>query len=888
VPPTYLGKTPNAANANLDTLPQLPGLLDALPANVVAALAKFNVVPVVASAAARDALIPAPVANQRVQRSDTGFQERYSGAAWLPEGVTRAAGPVVTPFAKNAKGTGAVDDHQALLDTDLAVATVGRAELDPGTYRIDVNTTLSGHWRPARGAIFKPSNGVTLTFTGPFDPGAWQVFDLSLGGTVSFVGNRSLDRYLFQWWGVVGDLVNNDDVPINKCLASIPDGANVKLTSGLRMKLANSCSMSNRDNVTISYHPIQGSYTGNMPEFHWYGSGPGTGGKMFNWDRTRFCVLEGVVLRFRGQADVGVELDGYANGQIGSQCEIRHCYFDNSTDNNLTHNAVGVYISRTARNNQEFHKIIDCSFNMCGGPFIGYNRGLVTMAAGSVNFALDSGVVNFFTIGTRFRAAYPNPAVPGDYLLFDTTIASITDAMHGTTAAPAPAGGIAALQCILGMTSGECIHVGSSQNAKHIIVRDSSCEMARYGIYIESGSIYSENNDFHEHEWNIYIGSSSEMCYSKNDTCEATLGHVSSVGLFQCENARISNDWCAPAGGMIQNRASAYGMVCLGNNYEDVHPGTLIYDIRDGSAGPLLSIGNRFQQPTTLAQSGLALGPNQQRVLSLDFGLTGMGNPTEAPTLWIRGGGTWTQAFLTVDGSASKSTVYVDSAAPRVVGFTGAAELKPGGGGTAATYVGLQGEVMQNPGNNNNASAIAVVAMPAKVSTGSGLTTSVGFQAESPSVSGGGAIGVQRGVWIKKQSVTGVVTPGGLYQEDTGDPNLLNGLTTFGSGRVEKATVYIDIGAGGNATPNPAGAEEYRYRIAGAATINVPLNPQKGMPFKLVIFNNTAGAITPTLNGIFLGAGFGAIGAGKSRSRIYMYDDVAAKWEPIGAVSEDF
>jgi hypothetical protein len=73
----YLGQTATAANANLDTLPQLPGGVRRLASERRRGAGAFNVVPVVASAAARDALIPAPVVNQRVEQSDTGYRYRY-------------------------------------------------------------------------------------------------------------------------------------------------------------------------------------------------------------------------------------------------------------------------------------------------------------------------------------------------------------------------------------------------------------------------------------------------------------------------------------------------------------------------------------------------------------------------------------------------------------------------------------------------------------------------------------------------------------------------------------------------------------------------------------------------------------------------------------------
>jgi hypothetical protein len=110
--------------------------------------------------------------------------------------------------------------------------------------------------------------------------------------------------------------------------------------------------------------------------------------------------------------------------------------------------------------------------------------------------------------------------------------------------------------------------------------------------------------------------------------------------------------------------------------------------------------------------------------------------------------------------------------------------------------------------------------------------------------------------------------------------------TLFGT--IKKAVVgVIDITAAGSAQPNPAGAEVYRYRLAGNATINAPLNAAEGETLTLELLNNTGGAVVVTDGGgVFLGT-LPTPGAGKWRTRRYVYDATLSKWKATGADSGD-
>ena len=277
MPNTYIGQTPTAANANLETLPQLATILGALPANVVAALQVFAVTPPVANAAARDALIPAPQVNQRVLRLDNGTIERFGAPAtgankWLVDGLTRAAGPIVASHAKGLVGDGVTDDGPFLAAADAAaVASGGRHELDlslvPTKVLINSNLTLSAHFRPNNGAAkIAIAAGKTLNINGPFDPALYRCFDLSLGGIVNW---GQISAFALEWF-VVGDGAADDSQALNLIAQYLPNQCRVTSSTRMICKVKSTFVIPSRKGIdwTAAFSPFP---DGTGTEIQWFG-----------------------------------------------------------------------------------------------------------------------------------------------------------------------------------------------------------------------------------------------------------------------------------------------------------------------------------------------------------------------------------------------------------------------------------------------------------------------------------------------------------------------------------------------------------------------------------------------------------------------------------------
>lgn len=92
-----------------------------------------------------------------------------------------------------------------------------------GTYAISSNKTVSVHVRVPKGVLYQVASGKTLSFTGPFEAGDYQVFDTaSLGGTVLLPGS-SVSKA--AWWG-------QDVTAIGAAWAAIDQGE-VHLSQGV-------------------------------------------------------------------------------------------------------------------------------------------------------------------------------------------------------------------------------------------------------------------------------------------------------------------------------------------------------------------------------------------------------------------------------------------------------------------------------------------------------------------------------------------------------------------------------------------------------------------------------------------------------------------------------
>lgn len=899
MPPTYLGQSATPANAQLDTLPQLGGLLGALPATVVAALAAFNVIPVVASAAARDALIPAPIVNMRVERSDTGSRERYDGTDWRAEGVLRSAGPFIATTSKAGfVGDGVNDDSVALAAADVsAVASGGLHELDlsaaPTRVFVNSNLVLNARFRPNSAATARIYVGAGKTLTiADMEAGDYGVFDPTAPGTVVLPNRQVVNP---MWGGVIGDNAHNEIPALNFVVASIGDNSTVEFPGHLTMRLDSAWQIAARSGLRfrsrLSPHPNGG----NAATFTWNGGVTGAMVQLFSSDHCSIGELFGGFFFNLGSRGAGnyattaidIDLTG-TNGVTGTRCQVLGNLF-NTTNGPVTNAYQVVRISITSAQNQEYHDIIGNVF-FTPSDRVGSNI-TVTIAGGTLgSFQVTAGApaMDGTYVGRRFRIAG-----------LDTTIATVTDGTHGTLTVAA-AGAVTNTPALLGQCYGTGVQIGPSSNSKgHQIAHNSFTGPAKC-IYQQNGSHLSFRNNFSSIGDCIVLDNGTEPTndfYSNMEHAEryVVAGNVHAMP-FKVDSSRLgAADHMAPGFGWIQSYNAVYTIQNITVDDPMRLDGggvaqTFVHNFANFSVY-MTSIGNKYNPGITAQQWGLldATGhvawPNAGiAILSEAF----IGLPSVPFVSGLEG------AFTKVSNSANRAAVTgygeAQGGTPTMIGVRGVGENATGAG-SAGILVGVQGEVgTQNIWSVFAAAAYAVRGLlPTVLATGGSLLRASALKAESPApITGGAHITDCHGVDIDPIAATGITNPYGVRQRGTGDLNVLAGDTAFGTGTSKGAVVgVINISAGGNATPDSSGAEVYRYQMAGAATVNNPLNVKEGRSFMLEMFNNTAGPITPTLGSAFAG-GSTAIGAGKWQGRPYVYDATLGKLKPTGPWSGDY
>jgi hypothetical protein len=151
-----------------------------------------------------------------------------SGAGAVTRSVQSKLREPVSAADFGATGDGTTDDKAAL---GYAGAFPGYW-VPPGTYAVASNLTITSTVSFAPGAILKPANGVTITLSGEIIAGAWQIFDISAGGTI--VGPVRNQLVLPDWWGAAPGVASSQTSKIQAAITFAQSGARtVYLRNGL-------------------------------------------------------------------------------------------------------------------------------------------------------------------------------------------------------------------------------------------------------------------------------------------------------------------------------------------------------------------------------------------------------------------------------------------------------------------------------------------------------------------------------------------------------------------------------------------------------------------------------------------------------------------------------
>ena len=673
-----------------------------------------------------------------------------------------------------ATGDGTTDGSAAFYN----LAPGGHYVVPAGVYRFGASGVIpdSVTLELKHGAVLRPDASTQVTLLGPLIAGASQWIDLTAGGALRFdiylqqqyTANRFISHYRPQWWGVTGDGSTNDQPALARMVDSVPDYCSIKFASQMLMNLDSTWTVSNRNGIVFSCdaNPLNTGSEGFASAFRY--AGPAGDHAVLFLDRARHCVVRGFSFDAGGLANVCVDLDGYGNG-IGTQCIIEHNLFGGAGN---TADFVGVRISQTVTNNQEYHTI---RHNVVYGGGSETRNVYVSTTASSTVITAGAAAFSSSDVGKSIRIANVGPA--GGVL--DTTILSVQSGTEATLGAAASAT-VTAAYAALGKALGNGIRIGPSANAKRIIIDANNIIGCQYGIRAEGGSFHALHNSFTRNEVNISVTNLSEPSYDDGSNSEYSRQHLDlTTGMpFFVRSGRFDIGSTIPNGAHF-NLPTTNAVLIVACGMENHLPDASSHVFASPHGNRLVSIGNRFSDGMSIAQIGVDV---DTRWISLFDGWI-FDKPADT---WL--GGRVLSEYADYDGTIIGKTYSSGGGDDpyHTAGVRGEALMSPQGAYDAVA-VGVQAVVGQNGLLNNvNFRAIEAV-LPVSATQQAKLVE--GMHIMSPAFTGGGGAQQVTGIVIEPMRVVGgpVYSGGGIDQRGPLDVNRFAGITSLDGRTFQKA-----------------------------------------------------------------------------------------------------
>lgn len=123
---------------------------------------------------------------------------------------------VYDPMDYGAAGDGTANDYAAFAAADIAAAAAGLPLFVTETHRLNTSYTATADLVFLGGKV-KPASGTTFTIATTIDAAPVQIFDVSLGGTITFSAPPPYGYA--EWWGaVINDSGTDSYSALQKCL----------------------------------------------------------------------------------------------------------------------------------------------------------------------------------------------------------------------------------------------------------------------------------------------------------------------------------------------------------------------------------------------------------------------------------------------------------------------------------------------------------------------------------------------------------------------------------------------------------------------------------------------------------------------------------------------
>lgn len=250
----------------------------------------------------------------------------------------------VYPQTFDAVGDGITDDTAAFTSA-IAAANSGNEVLNipPGTYKLTASLAFTCKVQMADGARLDPTAG-TLTFTNSFIAPISRVFNVGTGGSIVFGTGFRTPMVYPQWFGAVGDGVNDDTAAVVATFAALKQknhvvsgtpaymGTRVHFPSGRYLISADSLLISTTIHLRITGDGSRCNtdYSQGNSAIIIHGAGTSYGIKFLSGNRARNMTMEHISIEYDSDSFTGHVLNLDATGAT-----LRNVYAGHAGDQDV-------------------------------------------------------------------------------------------------------------------------------------------------------------------------------------------------------------------------------------------------------------------------------------------------------------------------------------------------------------------------------------------------------------------------------------------------------------------------------------------------------------------------------------------------------------------------
>lgn len=290
-------------------------------------------------------------------RQATRFKYKANGAGgtWMPSGGELT---LVTQSATS------LTDLVSAIGSAYVAIFINQPQAVAANTTIPINVDL--HVLP--GGALNPASGVTVTILGNIVSKVRGIFNLSLGGSISFAGNDVMTEYVADWWNLPYGATGTDaSVVLNAMVSAVPDYSTIRFTqSGGTLYLQNPWEIQGRTGLTI----VGTASIEELPQVTLFDQSIPGGDGVVQFDSCGHCTIDGFWME---AGTIGVRIFNDGPPRISTNNTVKH----NRINNHYSLSGfVGISIAQSGEQNNEGMQLIGNFITGNGTIGVGLGTGI--------------------------------------------------------------------------------------------------------------------------------------------------------------------------------------------------------------------------------------------------------------------------------------------------------------------------------------------------------------------------------------------------------------------------------------------------------------------------------------------------------------------------------